>query len=118
MKYLFFLSTLIVLLSACTKEEKLIKKETKGNYLVFGHFYGMCAGEECIETFKLTSDKLYEDTIDEYNGESFDFMALDKQKYELARDLQDDFPQDLLSEEESIIGCPDFADGGGYFIQY
>jgi hypothetical protein len=33
-------------------------------------------------------------------------------------DLVDFFPNQLLDETETIIGCPDCADGGGLFIQY
>ena len=33
-------------------------------------------------------------------------------------DLSDYFPDQLLSEEEEVLGCPDCADQGGLFIQY
>jgi len=36
------------------------------DYLIFGHYYGKCIGEECIEIFKLTKTKLYEDINDNY----------------------------------------------------
>jgi hypothetical protein len=32
--------------------------------------------------------------------------------------LVDFFPNQLLSEEETVFGCPDCSDGGGLFIQY
>ena len=88
------------------------------DYLVFGQFYGMCAGEGCVETFKLTDLELFEDTVDDYSGTNLNFIKLDNEKFEQVKDLMDYFPQELLSENETILGCPDCADGGGLFIQY
>jgi hypothetical protein len=86
--------------------------------LIFGHFYGFCAGESCIETFKLTNKNLYEDTLDNYTGSPVNFEALDNGTFELVKDLINYFPEKLLSEKEGIIGCPDCSDGGGIFIEY
>lgn len=30
------------------------------DYIIFGHFYGECSGERCIENFKLEKDKIFE----------------------------------------------------------
>ncbi|MFG6687226.1 hypothetical protein ACGK9U_11620 [Mariniflexile sp. HNIBRBA6329] len=89
-----------------------------GDYLIFGHFYGFCLGESCIETFKLTSDTLYEDTNDQYTHESFNFEVLAGDKFEQVKDLADAFPTKLLEEKEGVLGCPDCADGGGLYIEY
>lgn len=88
------------------------------DYLIFGHFYGMCVGEECVETFKLTDSELFEDTEDDYSGSNLNFIKLDNEKFEQVKNLMDYFPKELLSENETILGCPDCADGGGLFIQY
>ncbi|MFV0539675.1 MAG: hypothetical protein ACK5MZ_00350 [Aestuariibaculum sp.] len=91
----------------------------KDDYLIFGHFYGMCIGESCIEIFKLTENALYEDTVDSYTMESFDFETLlDTDTFGAVKDLTDYFPQNLWSKNEAIIGCPDCADGGGLYIEY
>ena len=50
-------------------------------FLIFGHFYGFCFGERCVETFKLTDKKLFEDTIDDYYGRDFDFVELANDKF-------------------------------------
>ncbi|AXP80218.1 hypothetical protein CJ739_1127 [Mariniflexile rhizosphaerae] len=91
---------------------------TKGDYLIFGHFYGYCIGESCVEIFKLTNEKLYEDSNDNYANEPFNFEVLDTTKFEAVKDLIDYFPTKLLSEKESTLGCPDYADAGGLFIEY
>jgi hypothetical protein len=88
------------------------------DYLIFGHFYGFCIGEGCVEIFKLTNDSLYEDSNDNYALEPFNFEALDNAIFEQVKDLVDYFPMNLLSENESVLGCPDCADGGGLFIEY
>lgn len=88
------------------------------NYLIFGHFYGMCFGEGCVETFKLTETALFEDTIDDYTGQNLQFVSLSNDQFELVKDLFRFFPNALLQEKETVIGCPDCADGGGLLIQY
>lgn len=89
------------------------------DYLIFGHFYGECIGEGCIETFKLTSNALYEDTVDSYAGSApFNFEQLENDRFEAVKDLIDFFPSQLISENNDVLGCPDCADGGGIFIEY
>ncbi len=107
----------LILFLGCNDEEEM--KFNENNYLIFGHFYGMCFGEGCVETYKLTDSKLYEDSNDNYSGnEAFSFNELAKDKFDRVKDLIDYFPIELLSEENSIFGCPDCADQGGLFIQY
>tara|TARA_R110002050_G_scaffold350_4_gene2313 strand:- start:29063 stop:29527 length:465 start_codon:yes stop_codon:yes gene_type:complete len=91
---------------------------TKQNYLIFGHFYGECGGEACVETFKLTDQKLFEDTVDDYSGQHMEFVELEDAKFEQVKDLVNFFPNRLLHDTETVFGCPDCADGGGLFIQY
>ncbi len=88
------------------------------DYLVFGHFYGECMGEECVETFKLTSSKLYEDILDDYSGQNLEFVELTNELFLQVNDLETFFPEQLLDETESVIGCPDCADGGGLYVLY
>jgi hypothetical protein len=105
----------IAMTTSCNKDCITLNEQ---NYLVFGHFYGMCAGEGCVETYKLTNMKLYEDLIDDYSGQNLDFVELDNELFEQVSDLVDFFPNQLLSESETVFGCPDCADGGGLYIQY
>jgi hypothetical protein len=117
MKKGFTLLMAIVILTSCNKDEDSITINEQ-NFLVFGHFYGMCGGEECVETYKLTDLKLYEDILDDYSGQNLDFVELDNETFEQINDLVDFFPNQLLSESETVFGCPDCADGGGLYIQY
>ena len=113
----FIVSGILILFNvSCDKDARFELEET--DYLIFGHFYGECIGEGCVETFKLTDEKLFEDTYDNYSGEDFNFIELGKDKFEEVKNLAQLFPDQLLNEEESTFGCPDCADGGGLFIQY
>ncbi len=91
------------------------------DYLIFGHYYGKCIGEECIEIFKLTKTKLYEDINDNYPSISpyhGRFQLIENNKFLLVRDLIEYFPEKILSESDSVFGCPDCADQGGLYIEY
>lgn len=117
MKKLFFVLSTIGILSACSSDDSGININEE-NYLIFGHFYGECGGEGCVETFKLTNDSLFEDTVDDYSGQNTDFVALDNDLFEQVKNLTDFFPNRLLNQSETVFGCPDCADGGGLFILY
>lgn len=120
MNKIILMLSIVGLLIACDKNDKTDNgiELNANSFLVFGHFYGECGGESCVETFKLTDQNVFEDTIDDYSGQNLDFVALDNQKFELVNDLLDAFPNQLLSASETTFGCPDCADGGGLFIQY
>jgi hypothetical protein len=101
--------------SSCKKDQG--PKISEMDYLIFGHFYGMCQGDACVETFKLTDQKLYEDETDRYYGPyAFSFKELDNAEFELVKDLVDYFPPELLNETDSTFGCPDCADQGGLLV--
>jgi len=108
---------LVVLLNtSCNNDDEFVLNET--NYLIFGHFYGECIGEICVETFGLTDKKLFEDINDNYLGEDLNFIELGNDKFEEVKDLVNVFPTQLLNDNKSIFGCPDCTDSGGIFIQY
>ena len=100
--------------------EPSAKADLKSDYIIFGHFYGFCQGENCIEIFKLTESKLYEDVADNYPTSTHpyegNFTEMDNEKLQLIKALADNIPQELLSEQDTVIGSPDAADGGGIYI--
>jgi len=114
-RFLFF-TVSIVIFCSCNKDDEIELNRT--NILIFGHFYGECIGEGCVETFKLTDKKLFEDSNDNYFATDFNFVELENEKFEQVKDLMDYLPIQLLSAKENIFGCPDCADQGGLFIQY
>ena len=116
MKKLLLIFIVAMLLFGCSSSNDI--KLNDNDYLIFGHFYGFCLGENCIELFKLTNDKLYEDTLDNYNGSPVNFEELSNEKFEQVKDLIDALPTILLTDTEEVFGCPDCADGGGLHIEY
>lgn len=116
MRKVLLLLVITGILISCSNDDDLTLNER--SFLIFGHFYGECVGEGCVETFKLTNTKLFEDTADDYFGQDLNFVEIENEKFEQVKDLVDFFPNKLLSERETVFGCPDCADGGGLFIQY
>lgn len=114
MKYLI-IGLCALLVSFCNKEEGSTVNDI--DYLVFGHFYGHCLGEDCVKMFKVTKDQLFEDTTDSYLATEFDFIELEEEKFELARELVQALPDQLLKEDKDTFGCPDCADQGGLYIE-
>ncbi|GAB3946737.1 hypothetical protein GCM10028805_17740 [Spirosoma harenae] len=112
-------SLLIIGLSACKND--LPVELANSDYLVFGHFYGECAGEGCIEIFKLEPNRLLEDKRDRYpTATDFyagDFVALPQSQFDSVRDLVDSFPVALQKENNRVIGQPDAGDWGGLYIE-
>ncbi len=118
-KLLLLTCLVIALLTSC-KEEGLVLSNS--DYIIFGHFYGECVGEECVEIFRLEKEKIFEDTKDEYpNANEFyvaKYVQLSEQKYLDTKDLINDFPMDLLKEKHIVIGQPDAGDWGGIYLEY
>lgn len=115
MKLLIYAIIFTSIITSCKSDDDVTLADE--DYLIFGHFYGFCFGEGCVETFKLTGTALFEDTKDDYAGIEFDFIKLPDAKFEQVNDITSYFPDKLLEETEAILGCPDCADGGGLFIQ-
>lgn len=110
--------SLILLASGCNDD----LKPSKSEYIIFGHFYGECLGDKCIEIFRLEEDKLFEDRNDRYPSYtgfySGKWEKLSNQKFNDTKDLTNDFPLDLLNETSTVIGQPDAGDWGGLYIEY
>lgn len=112
---------LLVLLATACQTENVNRGKMSSDYIVFGHFYGECVGEKCVEIYRLTSNSLYEDKSDSYpsfdkpyNG---DFELLDNSLFERIKDLRDEIPTDLLTINSAVIGQPDAGDWGGIYFE-
>jgi len=109
----------IFMLTSCEKDDLELSNL---DYIVFGHFYGECMGEQCVEIFKLEKEKLFEDTKNQYpNSNDFyngNYVQLSQQMFNETKDLTNNFPTDLLNETDIIIGQPDAGDWGGLYVEY
>lgn len=114
--FLIFLSAAFI--SSCRKECSC--EQQLDDYLIFGNYYGMCAGEECVEIFKIENGTLSEDSNDDYPSDSpysGNYSALPSAKYDLVKDLSNHIPAQLLNEDDGYIGIPDAYDQGGYVLE-
>ena len=90
--------------------------------LVFGTYYGFCLGD-CTHLYKLEDGQLFGDQgIDNlylYADRELPFQseARPGEDYDRARILLDEFPNDLLGEEEETLGIPDAYDQGGIYLE-
>lgn len=110
--YMYLMLMVMALLwSSCSKENN----ET---YLIFGSQYGLCAGEHCLDVFKLTETSLYEDKEDMFLGGSYIWTELPSQKYQQARALLSNVPSQLREGADGTFGCPDCYDQGAIIVHY
>lgn len=109
----------VTMLTGCEQE----KVDPSADYLVFGRYHGQCRGESCIEIFKIdqSTHRLYEDTKDGYPAADAPYdgqYALQSPpRYAQVQTLPQQIPAQLLTQPLGIIGQPDFADGGGYYVE-
>ncbi|MEM1217853.1 MAG: hypothetical protein AAGH79_03040 [Bacteroidota bacterium] len=117
---LLFSICLMVGLMSCQKEEPAFGSDA---YLIFGHFFGECFGEQCVETYKLTSEALFEDSEDLYPSRINapivgNFTELDQTLFDAIIGLEETLPEDLFNQNEVVYGTPDAGDWGGYYLAY
>tara|TARA_Y100001935_G_scaffold128815_1_gene106805 strand:- start:16225 stop:16707 length:483 start_codon:yes stop_codon:yes gene_type:complete len=94
-------------------------------FLVFGHFYGECIGESCVEIFRLTPDLLEEDINNLYptaNGENAfydgNYVPLSDSIYQQVKSITKRFPSDLHNVDSGVVfGHPDDHDQGGVYVE-
>ena len=90
-------------------------------YMVFGHFYGECGGEGCVEIYKLSEVALYEDSTDVYPGNLAPYAGvytlLSDEKFQQVKDLIYQLPEELYAESNRVQGMPDAADWGGIYVE-
>jgi hypothetical protein len=118
---IFLLALTTLILGACHDKVDKSDPQDTGSYLVFGSYYGMCQGDDCVTFYLVRDGKLYKDKKHQYptNGtlHEGDYEAISDDKYQLVKDLSGKVPEKLLSESSTSIGCPDCADGGGIYIE-
>lgn len=117
--FYFLAALLAITFSSCQDDSD---KNTEPYYIIFGHFYGMCQGEQCVEIFKVTDKAIFEDSKDNYpNSDDFvktDFSKLCEEQFQKAQSIISSFPIGILNEPDTVMGCPDCHDQGGLYIEY
>jgi hypothetical protein len=105
-----FLSFILI---GCNK-----RVETPADYIVFGDYYGMCAGS-CAHYYKIEAGVLYKDALMEYpstGAPSYQFNAYTAPYNSALLDLAAELPANMYNEP-GVIGMPDAYDQGGLYIE-
>lgn len=108
MKNLVLVIFAIILLFSCEKVEKLEGEE----YFIFGVYNGFCS-VDCTALFKLEDQRLLADDIDVYFADTelkFEEEGLEAEKYDLANEVFEQLPSELLETSEKSFGCPGCVD--------
>jgi len=114
LKFTFLLS---LLWGSCTKEE-FDGQLNAGEYLTFGKYHFECGGN-CTNLFKIEKGQLFQDDLDWGLLDEIPFQSvpLDNSKFEIAKILIEEFPNDLLESGKRKYGCPDCVDQGGFYVE-
>ncbi len=120
--WFIFSALFMVTVFGCDKNDEQINQKTgEFAYFTFGHFYGECGGEACVEIYRLDAAQLQEDTTDVYPNSStpYDgsFIVLPQDKFELVKEIIEYFPEELYGETNNVLGIPDGGDWGGIYVE-
>lgn len=121
MKNIYLLLSLILVISfACNRSENSLEAEPQ-SFFIFGHYYGFCGGEGCVEIFKIEDESiLFEDITDKYPRDTLytgTFKKLSIHQFYEVKDLASFLPEQLESIKDTVFGMPDAYDQGGLFIE-
>ena len=109
---LIFPALLIFVIFSCRKDDL-----SDIDYFAFGTAYGECFGD-CATFYMIKGNYLYPDNIEYYTGSiSFKSEPFPDEKFTLAIQLINKFPEYLLDNPDKTFGCPDCADQGGIHIE-
>ena len=120
---LFLFALLLLFLGACRNEQNHHSSDcsllSSGDYLIFGTYYGFCAGN-CTSLYKLADEVLLEDDISYFEKDkvvSFKTVPLSSDKLIVAENLCEAFPLDKILNEAETVGCPDCHDQGVVYLE-
>jgi hypothetical protein len=107
----------IVTLSNCDKEETGVRPSNFESF-TFGTHFCFCTGT-CAILYEISEEALRagEGTGCLPQDYTFDGVVLTQDKYAIAKQLIDEFPDKLIQDSQDTYGCPDCADQGAYYLQ-
>ena len=122
-KYLLLSVTVLLLLNGCHwfPDFPWEDPKTDQDFLIFGEAYGYCIGN-CTYLYKIEDKSLFADDIEEaykiYQPDlAFLSNPMPEEAFEIANSLTYSFPEELWSEEDSVIGIPDAYDQGTILLE-
>lgn len=117
MKKTLFLLLLLATVFSCKKNDNCTPQpEETIEYLIFGQ--SSCFCWECCKTgYKIAGDKLYKGEKDDQGKYAFETTPLDSAKYQIAKKVLDEFPDELLPDNGKTFGCNGCADQPVYYVE-
>jgi hypothetical protein len=120
MKFLTLLIPVVILLSCCRNNSQDEPRQIE--YMIFGHYYGECAGKDCIKFFKIDCCQIFEDTSDIYPDIGLELISnfnkeLNPKELDSVNFLIHRIPHVLFFEKVKVIGVPDANDQGGLYVE-
>lgn len=117
MKYFKFIVGLVFITSFISCDEELCTCNQQSDYIVYGTSFGECLGY-CIRSITITDNVIkFEKSGWEIDGSLPDVkesVPLDTASW---NNLVSDIDFNAFFQLDSIIGCPDCADGGAEWIE-
>jgi hypothetical protein len=106
--------------AACSGDVEQLSKA--GDYIVFGDFYGECVGAGCVDIYRISDGKVFEDMLDQYPSTSklphvVEWEQSPSTHYAEIVELIGEIPADLFDETDLVIGQPDAGDWGGFYLE-
>lgn len=119
MKSLMFICSLLLFVSCGPDDKQAISPVTS---VVFGAYYGMCAGYNCVRIYSVNSNYLYKDDSASYPSIYAPYTFVPTQvmapsRFDIAKDLLQNVPDELAPGTQRQYGCPDCHDQGGVYIE-
>lgn len=113
--WLLSLLTFSTLLVSCNKDTVF---PDRYDYFIFGEYYCECFGN-CSIVYQIIDETVLPSNDSSCTPEQHTFgnTPLSNSKYEIAKELIDEFPEELLTSDENRYGCPDCYDQGAYYIE-
>lgn len=107
-------------LIGCSKKNNDDDGIQDGASLIFGFYAGECSGD-CSDVYFLDESSLAVDEDNRFPTNDFfvgNFRGLPQSDFNNSIELLALLPPELLNETDPVLGCPDCADQGGYYLEY
>ena len=107
---------LVVILTSCEKDEKN-NLQSDNDYVKYGTSFNMCIGY-CVRNVKISDSKIeFEKSGWDLDGNLPDISLSESINNDYWIKLVDTIDFDSFLQLDSVIGCPDCADGGAEWIE-
>jgi len=125
-KPLFYGFLVSVMLLVSCEEDQLANRPISDAYLVFGTFAGLCQ-DDCVHYYLLDMQerRLYKLENQKYPSVDNDLNLLNAERvqlpdedFQVAKQLMDKLPKQIIDETDPTIGCPDCLDQGGFYLSF